>query len=165
MTEIYGSTETAGVGWRTWPDTDFQLMPQWTLESTSDTGETLLRQSSGAQAQVMDRLAWDGPRRFRVAGRVDGAVQVGGVNVFPEKVAALLRGHPGISQAAVRLMRPDEGGRLKAFVVPEPGTHSEALRPELEALCLRDLSPEERPKAITFGEGLPRNELGKLQDW
>jgi long-chain acyl-CoA synthetase len=69
--------------------------------------------------------------KVRSAGRAEGAVQVGGVNVFPDVVGRVLTAHSGVAQAAVRLMRPEEGTRLKAFVVPQPQADRAASLPDL----------------------------------
>ena len=120
---------------------------------------------------LQDRLAWSAPGRFRPMGRIDHAVQVGGVNVFPGYVADVLRMHPKVADASVRAMRPDEGRRLKAFVVPRAGAPLEgspeasALRAELGAWMAERLSTPERPAAYSFGAALPRQASGKLSDW
>ena len=63
-------------------------------------------------------------------------------------------------------MRPDEGDRLKAFVVPVATTaHEDALRLELRRFATASLSPAERPGAYAFGSALPRGAMGKLADW
>ncbi|TLU74234.1 AMP-binding enzyme [Lichenicoccus roseus] len=98
--------------------------------------------------------------------RVDGAVQVGGVNVLPIHVAAVLLSHPGVAAATVRLMRPSEGIRLKAFVVAEdPFGNQVVLRAELEALAAVELAIAEQPRASTFGPVLPAGDMGKATDW
>ena len=76
----------------------------------------------------------------------------------------VLLAHPLVEDAAVRLMRPDEGQRLKAFVVPRPGAGA-AFAQELRAWADARLAPLERPKAITLGPRLPRGALGKPADW
>lgn len=167
LTEIYGSSETAGVGWRDQPNGAFTLLPCWRRD-----GEILRRVSGGGSsddptgaAVLPDRLIWSGEREFRLAGRVDGAVQVGGTNVFPERIAARIAAHPAVKTCAVRLMQPHEGDRLKAFVVWRDADAEMRSRPELETWLRAELTPPERPVAITSGVALPRNELGKLLDW
>ena len=70
------------------------------------------------------------------------------------------------AQAAVRLMRPEEGVRLKAFVVPKDGAGTEQ-EPHLQlwAWIDRELAPPERPKALRFGPALPMTPEGKAADW
>jgi 4-coumarate--CoA ligase len=115
--------------------------------------------------ELPDDLEWTAARAFFVRGRRDGAVQVGGTNVFPDRVAAKIARHPGVRECAVRLMRVDEGDRLKAFIVGretvEEGKAADALREWMRS----ELTASERPAALKFGAALPRNALGKLTDW
>jgi acyl-CoA synthetase (AMP-forming)/AMP-acid ligase II len=57
-----------------------------------------------------------------IAGRAKELVNVGGFNVFPGEVEAVLLEHPDVAQAAV-VGVPDErmGEALRAFVVPRAG--------------------------------------------
>jgi len=166
LLQVYGSTETAGVGWRERAGAPFALLPYWSRTADEDTLERRLPDGTAARYPLQDKLAWEDGRTFRPGARRDGAVQVGGVNVFPAYVADVLRLHPGVREAAVRLMRPDEGVRLKAFVVPRAESHDpEALARELEAFVAERLAAPERPAAWTFGPHLPRQASGKPADW
>lgn len=127
LVELYGSTETGGVGWRDARDAPLSLMPHLTAE-----GGTLRRRRDGAALAPPDRLAWDADGRFRPAGRTDGAVQVGGVNVWPERVAATLGEHPAVADCAVRL--DPESGRpqgLRGSRGPRGARPRGAARPVL----------------------------------
>lgn len=180
LVQVYGSTETAGVGWRAGPDEDYRLFSYWQAgapaEAAPETGAAqqgagvLVRTGADGgrvEVELQDKLVWTAPERFRPAGRIDHAVQVGGINVFPGYVADVLRMHPAVQDATVRLMRPDEGRRLKAFVVPRGGVPQDtaALRAALSAWSGERLSTPERPAAISFGAALPRQAGGKLTDW
>ena len=159
LLQVYGASETAGVGWRDDPDGPYTLLDGWRRA-----GERLAR--GGAVFDAPDLLRWENAERFHVLGRRDGAVQVGGVNVLPEHVAAVLRDHPAVHDVLVRPMRPDEGFRLKAFVVPVPdAAPAESLREDLRRFATLMLQPAERPNSYRFGPALPRTPLGKLTDW
>lgn len=168
LLQVYGSSETAGVGWRFEAGDAFSLLPYWSRADSESELARALPEGGAARYPLQDRLEWDDARRFRPLGRIDGAVQVGGVNVFPSYVAEVLCMHPGVAQASVRLMRPDEGRRLKAFVVPADSVglaNCDALREDLLAWCAERLSTPERPAAVSFGERLPRQASGKPADW
>ncbi len=165
MTEVYGSSETAGVAVRRWPEFSYSLMPHWRfVEPVSEDAPEIVHRS-GRRLLLPDRVRPRGGGRFELAGRLDGAVQVGGVNVYPDRVAARLRDRPGVKDAAVRLMRPEEGVRLKAFIVPEVGADLTALQMELNAWIDSVLPTAERPTALTFGDRFPRGTMGKSADW
>lgn len=166
MTEIYGSTETAGIGLRKWPAEHYCFMPFWRPNARKDTSDPLqLTSSLGRQVSLMDTLQIHKDGTFAVMGRRDAAVQVGGTNVFPLRIAALLNSQPGVKSAVVRLMRVAEGERLKAFIVPEDGEDEEALLQTLQCWSALNLAVAERPKAFRFGVTLPVNQLGKAADW
>ena len=85
-------------------------------------------------AAALDRLLWCGERRFRLGGRIDGAVQVGGVNVFPKHLRDLLLEQPAVADAEVRITDHVAGGRLEAAVVPaHPDASSAEFAAELRA--------------------------------
>jgi len=165
LLQVYGSSETAGVGWRDRAGTPFALLPHWTRAQDPDALLRTLPDGATRSYPLQDRLEWTDASRFLPAGRIDAAVQVGGANVFPAYVADVLAQHPDVHEAAVRPMRPDEGRRLKAFVVARPDADIDALRAELPAWVAQRLAPPERPAAWTFGPRLPRQASGKAADW
>jgi 4-coumarate--CoA ligase (photoactive yellow protein activation family) len=164
---LYGSSETAGIGWRAaWQD-PYRLFAYFAFEP--ETPACLWRElPDGTRSQVrcQDRLERGGGNLFRVGPRNDAAVQVAGNNVFPSRVAEVLRRHPLVADAAVRLMRPDEGSRLKAFVVPAAGVRDrDAFLADVERWIERELAVPERPRALRLGARLPTAESGKASDW
>ncbi|SNS15010.1 4-coumarate--CoA ligase, photoactive yellow protein activation family [Noviherbaspirillum humi] len=165
LIQIYGSSETAGIGWRSASDASYRLFGHWS-RSGEDALERTLPEGGSLHVEVQDQLAWDDEHRFRIEGRRDGAVQVGGINVFPERVRQVLLQHPQVAEAAVRLMQPHEGNRLKAFIVPRGrGSDDAAFRRELEQWMAPRLSAAERPRSLRFGPALARNAMGKPADW
>jgi len=159
LLQVYGASETGGIGWRDDPAQSYALLPGWRRD-----GDGLLREEQ--PVEVPDRLSWEEGDRFRLIGRRDGAVQVGGANVIPSQVSVVLMQLPAVAEIAVRLMRSEEGNRLKAFVVPAADAPaSNELRAELHRFATATLAPAERPGAYSFGPALPRTELGKLADW
>jgi long-chain acyl-CoA synthetase len=158
LVDAYGSSETAGIGWRDGVG-PHHLLPWWERAA-----EGLRNRSDGRLVVPPDRLVWDDGERFRVGERIDGAVMVGGVIVDLARVRDVLLAHPGVAEAAVRLMSPAEGGRLKAFLVPCPGG-SDGLMAEVSAHADEVLSAPERPRAYRIGSALPRTTTGKPMDW
>lgn len=149
LTEIYGATETGGIATRTAHEAPFTLLPHLQREGEEIAGRPL-----------QDRLDWLDEHRFHLLGRKDDVVQVAGVNVSPNHLRELILTVAGVAEASVR---PGDG-RLKAYVVPEPGIADATLQARLSAL-LSALPAPARPAPITFGAVLPRNAMGKLSDW
>ncbi len=167
--EIFGSSETGVLCTRTEAESPFELMPHFAhIPSTNGAEELVERQLPGGGTRrfpLQDRFCWSGERQLVPKGRADRAVQVGGVNVFLEKVARCLRGHPDVADCTVRLMRPEEGARLKAFIVLKRGQPDMSMRRSLRAFVKSRLASAEQPVRFDFGEELPRNSMGKLADW
>ena len=166
LIQVYGSTETAGVGWRERCGDPYELMPFLSRDPAAE-GELRRSMPDGSTQgySLQDALEWRTSRTFFIRGRRDDAVQVGGVIVFPTRVRQVLLEHPRVADAAVRLMNPLEGSRLKAFVVPMTDESWAALGTDLELWVQSRLSAEERPRSYTVGSRLPMNDRSKLIDW
>jgi long-chain acyl-CoA synthetase len=164
IVEVYGSSETAGIAWRDAPDAPFRLLPRWRPGDAGDAA-SLIEVATGAEVPVPDRIEWLPGGMLRPLGRKDQAVQVGGVNVWPARVAALLATHEAVAEVSVRLDASLPEPRLKAFVVPASGSDMRGLPAELAAWCASRLTAPERPVRFDLGPAMPRNELGKVADW
>lgn len=165
LLEIYGSSENGAIGFRSGVE-DFTLLDYWKRDL--DKAQSLIRVfPSGIErkAPLQDELKWSGLKNFRPVKRLDSAVQVSGINVFPKKIAELLQEHPQVEQCRVRLMRPSEGRRLKALIVPAPGVCEASLRKELKKICREKLTAPERPVKFSFTGAIPKNNFGKESDW
>ena len=99
---------------------------------------------------------------FRIVGRRKELIIVGGFNVYPLEVEAVLRALPGVADAAVvGLPDADLGEVPVAAVVPIDQAH---LEPQaLLALLREQLSAYKLPRQVRIVEALPRNAMGKVQ--
>lgn len=164
MIEIFGASETAGLGIRERSEEAFRLMDHWRRDGVSGLQRRAPDGRWLAHDGPDDSLAWVDERHFRPEGRRDGAIQVGGINVYPGDVARRIGAHPAVASCAVRSGDGPQD-RLKAFVVPRDDISEAELRETLRQWFSRNLAPPERPTQLTFGTALPRNPMGKLQDW
>jgi 4-coumarate--CoA ligase (photoactive yellow protein activation family) len=154
LRELYGSTETGLIAWRDSPGEPFILCDHW-----SRRGANIARNSPvvvANEVEAMDVLCWEGERSFRLGGRRDGAIQVGGVNVFPDRVAATIREHKAIEDCEIRILRHAGGvSRLVAHIKlnAEIAPTEETAR-EIDAWCRTQLRPPERPRVYHFESSL-----------
>ncbi len=156
LIEIYGATETGGLGHRTSFSAPFQLLPHLNARDHKIFGP------DGVALNVQDRLDWVTSNSFHVQGRRDDVVQVAGVNVSPAEVCRRISLMDGVAEVAVR-PGPD---RLKAFVVPGLTVRDQAaFEAAVRSHILVSLSAPARPASLTFGVALPRNAMGKVCDW
>ncbi len=146
--EVYGASELGGIGLRQAATEAFTLLPFWDI----DPHDGLIRRlpdGGRRPSAALDRLLWCGERRFRLGGRIDGVVQVGGINVFPQRVRKLLLEHPAVAAAEVRISDHAAGGRLEAVVVPTrhdvPPT---ALAAELQEWLAARVTAAEQPRPL-----------------
>ncbi|MEG3084310.1 acyl-CoA synthetase [Sphingomonas sp. PB2P12] len=161
LVDVYGASETGGIAMRDVPATGYDLLPRWHLRPNG-AGDLQLVDRDGRYFDLPDHVERIGDRALRPIGRRDGAVQVAGHNVWPERVARALRAVDGVADAAVRL---HANGRLKAFVVPGDGQDIVLLSARIDRVVTPRLTDPERPRSFRFGPILPRNAMGKLEDW
>ena len=169
LTEIYGCSEQGGIGLRRLPDEPFQLFSYWKRKNSSE--DMLIRSfNDGTEKEIVpeDTLEWYGENTFKPIKRRDGAVQVAGVNVYPDKIAETISQHEHVKECVVRLADELPIPRLKAFIIPEGEVANEvfnSLKVELENWMKPMFSASERPVYLKFGSSLPLNSMGKIIDW
>ncbi len=163
MLEIYGSTETGGIGWRESESAGYRLAPGWSRPvGEGGSGDRLVWR--GAETvELMDRLVWCQPEEFRLAGRSDGAVKVGGTLVHFAQVESNLREHPAVADCRVKAGGAHEA-RVRAFVVPRPGERALTDQALMRWLSGR-LPGAAVPREIVFGTALPVDGNGKEANW
>ncbi len=162
--EIFGSSENGIIGWRRHFEDPFQLPPYFSPSVEAD--DSLTRNVIGEEITVplQDGFSWLDSQCFLPSGRKDKALQVAGMNVYPAFVEKCLLQLVEIKECSVRLMRPEEGNRLKAFIVLYEGVDEGAILKKLKEFCLNKLSTPARPTKYTFGQSIPKK-FGKICDW
>jgi O-succinylbenzoic acid--CoA ligase len=99
----------------------------------------------------------DADGRLWVEGRVDDQIVTGGENVDASTVAAAIRDHPAVEDAAVVGLSDEEWGqRVAALVVGE--ISPAAVRDH----CVERLAPYEVPKTVRVADALPRTASGTV---
>ncbi len=148
--ELYGTTENGLIGWRDSPTEPFVLFDHWRRDD-----ENLLRLpplDSATPIAPMDKLNWSDNKRFNLAGRRDGAVQIGAVNVFPDKIAQALAGHHDVEECVIEIRRHKGGvNRVIANIKLKPMTQpTEAIVRDINIFCRSNLRAQERPSIFHF---------------
>jgi len=145
LREFYGSTETGVIAWRDSPGDRFVLFEHWRRD-----GENLVLKrpdAIGFSVDAMDFLEWDGDHGFNLAGRRDGAIQIGAINVFPDAIAKVIKEHHDVDDCHLKLAgKGQEVNRLVADITLNRHiilTEKKAL--EIEAWCRARLALYERP--------------------
>lgn len=149
LADVYGSTETGGIGYRMQPDKPFVLFPYWTWVKEIDGSVALQHRQRKPAVASMDRMQQLNEREFELLGRLDGAVQVGGINIYPDHIAYLIKQIKGVNKCSVYAKALSGHTRLYGTIYLQENT------PEAQQLCLKQmrqlLSDAEYPASIHFG--------------
>jgi long-chain acyl-CoA synthetase len=96
-----------------------------------------------------------------ITGRKKDLIIVGGDNVYPREIEAVLDRHPGVAESSVIGM-PDahRGEVVVGFVVPREGLFPTPL--ELREHCHKHLANFKVPRKIVVDGDLPRGPTGKV---
>ena len=119
VTEVYGSTETGGIGWRSQDKSSvWHCLPGVEVALASD---SLLQVRSPHLADdnwyiTSDRASLEADGSFTICGRADRIAKVSGKRISLSEIERLLERQPGVAQARVLLL-PERGERLGAVVV------------------------------------------------
>jgi acyl-CoA synthetase (AMP-forming)/AMP-acid ligase II len=97
-----------------------------------------------------------------IEGRVSDVINRGGLKVYPDEVAEVLRLSPAVLDAAVVGVRDERLGEVPwAFLVASDGGSVPSDR-ELEVLAREHLAPYKVPVRYVTVDELPRNDVGKV---
>jgi len=181
--EIFGSTETGGVGWRQQgranPADAALFRPFSPVAIRLDEQERLVVQSpfvsagatfgAGERCTLADRAEIEPDGRFRLLGRADRVVKIAERRLSLPEMEGQLREHPFVDDAALVVLEKGTAARVHAAIVPSPAglraLASDGRRAVAEALRA-GLAPHwERvllPRAFRYLEKLPVDTRGKL---
>jgi acyl-coenzyme A synthetase/AMP-(fatty) acid ligase len=176
--EVYGSTETGGVGWRAWDGAERR--PWWRpIEGVSteiredEAGPRLWVKSGCTWRQDWmpsgDLVHYGGDGRFALQGRADDVLKFEDKRVSLSEMRAQLLSHPWVAEARLLLL-PGKRQQIAAVVVLKSEGRAaleqqgklalqqqlrEALSARYEMLLL--------PRKWRFPEALPDNAMGKTE--
>jgi len=108
-----------------------------------------------------DVAAMDADGYFQIISRKRDTIMAGDYSVYPRDVEEVLYENSKVMEVAVVGVACEEGGqKVKAFVVPRPGT--DLSKDELLDLCRRRLEEYAVPWDIEFRQELPKSFVGKV---
>ena len=105
-----------------------------------------------------DRGRFDIGGYLFITGRLDDMIIRGGENISPVEIEEVLRGFPGVEDAAVVGIEDAEWGQRVAAAVEGATVDVERLQSWLEG----SLPSFKRPTLVVYMDRLPRNDLGKV---
>jgi 4-coumarate--CoA ligase (photoactive yellow protein activation family) len=160
--EIYGSSESGAIAYRTKSGAPFKLLPFWNCEIKDGYISKISRKTTDLSLKLPDIARVSESGEFFLEGRKDKAIQVAGINVYPIKIEKILKQLDFIKDVSVR---PDDDKRLKAFIVFKDGVNTQKAQKDLRAFMNTTLSSYEIPHNLKFGTKIPVTAYGKKSDW
>ena len=187
--DLYGMTEVGtiayGTGGRIAPvdGVDVRILGPDGAVVRSGEGEILVRSDAMFDGYVVDDGNVPDPGRridgllrtgdlgdvdasgtIRITGRAKVQFDVGGLEVNPEEIEAVLREDPDVVDAAVAPLRLSETvTRVQAFVVWRDGIDRDRATDALRSRTQEELAVHQRPRSIEAVASLPRTATGKLR--
>jgi len=139
-----------------------QVMQHYWRSDEADAGDTesILRDG---WLHTGDLAVMDGDGFTRIISRRRDTILAGDYSVYPRDVEEVLYENSKVMEVAVvgiPKRTREQRQRIKAFVVPRPGTH--LSKEELMELCRRRLAEYAVPWDIEFREELPKSFVGKV---
>lgn len=162
IVQVFGSTETGGVAIRR-GDGPWQPLPGLEWSADPETGRLSLRSpwsESPGEWRLGDDLVEREGDGFRLAGRADSIVKVGGRRFSTIEIVRAAEAHPDVEQAhAVSYERYGENA-VALFVVPRADTALEW--PAVRAFLAERLAPFKVPRTVRVVPSLPVKGIGKV---
>lgn len=124
---IYGSTETAAIGWQNWNEDYFQLLPYWSKHKKGVT-------HSGENFEIPDDLHWINEQQFEIIGRKDAVIQIGGQNVSLTEVRNQLKEIIGVKEVWVKSFYNNLGLRIYSYFQLKPEINKDQFERDLPAI-------------------------------
>ncbi|MEQ8703428.1 MAG: hypothetical protein RIC19_05895 [Phaeodactylibacter sp.] len=149
MTEVYGATETAGVGLRKNAADPFELFPYWSLQGAS----TLLDRESGQAYPLMDRVRPTGDNAFVVMNRRDQKLKIAGRLVDLASLESRIQAIKGVQHCQLSAKKQVDRTIITAAVTLQADS-PDARQSFLSAVKIY-LEPAERPAEVHFVENSP----------
>ncbi|HRV71346.1 MAG TPA: AMP-binding protein [Thermovirgaceae bacterium] len=108
-----------------------------------------------------DVVRMDEDGYLTIVDRLTDIAIVGGFNVYPTEVEAVIQQLPGVRESAVvGVKHPVSGEIVKAYVIPtgEPAITSR----DVISFCRDKLAHYKVPRSVEFIEEMPRSSIGKI---
>lgn len=112
--------------------------------------------------QTTDLASIDEDGFLYIHGRADEAIIRGGFKILPEKVAEVLRMHPGVRDAAVLAIKDARLGQAPLAVIEAAPGRPTPSAEELQALVRENMPSYNVPVAVEVMEELPRTPSMKI---
>jgi long-chain acyl-CoA synthetase len=167
--EIYGSSETAGLGLRKSDETHYAWLPYFTPTIDASNAVVSISRKLGNQTITIalpDRVIASDQKHFAVGARTDDIAKIAGHRIDLSELRELLRKAPGVADANVRATEDGGHGALKVFLVAATtDTSHEELVASVKTWLAAHWQHVGFVSQWRVGGAVPTNTIGKSIDW
>ncbi|TKC63563.1 hypothetical protein FBD94_04170 [Pedobacter hiemivivus] len=148
LTELYGSTETAGVAFRKSFLQGFTLFPYWKFTTTPNNSE-IEDQDTQLTYMLMDHIGINGANTLNILGRKDKKIKIAGKLADLDYIQNIIEQFPAVQNCNLSAKRIENKVTIHAYL----GLHvdNKANREAVMKQIRSSLKPHEIPKRVTFG--------------
>lgn len=147
LTDIFGASESAGIGFRKNRKDAFSLFPYWSVKD-EEKRYSLQDKDSGRFYPLMDEIQWENDNGFRVLGRKDKQINIAGILVDLDGVSSAIKQLANVRFCTVSAKAIQGEVKLEAAIQLISDTEQERRQIIQE---IRSLLPaQERPGCIDF---------------
>jgi long-chain acyl-CoA synthetase len=171
--EIYGSSETAGLGIRKSGESSYQWL-DYIEPVMSDSSETprninaVIRTTGGDRARLSlndEVTSADESQRFVIGERTDDVIKIAGHRIDLNELRKLLLTMPNVRDANARAIQDGASAALKIFLVPSENANETSFISASQQWLREHWMHAGYVSKWKIGAALPRNAMGKLTDW
>lgn len=105
---------------------------------------------------------YDAEGYLYIVGRIKNVIIKGGMNIYPEEIEEILKGHPAIKEACVCAKEHELLGEVPVARVVLRDNAGAVNEVKLLRFCLGNMSSHKIPEKIVIVNELPTTETGKL---
>ena len=163
ITDVFGSSETGGIAWRDDPSRAWTPFPG--VKVSAGEGGRLLLDSPFLPPQTPrplpcgDRVALEEGGSFRLLGRLDGVVKVGGKRVALGEVEQRVLALSGVKDAAATAVEVEGARGQEIWLAVATDRYTPA---QLKSALRAWFDPVALPRKIKVLAAIPREDSGKI---
>jgi long-chain acyl-CoA synthetase len=99
-----------------------------------------------------------------ITGRIKDIIIRGGLNVSPAAIEEIISKVQGVVEVAVKgVAHAVWGEEVVAYIVVDDEGNKQYILESVNQLCIQNLGEGSRPDRVVFVQGLPKNDVGKIQ--
>jgi 4-coumarate--CoA ligase (photoactive yellow protein activation family) len=147
LTELYGSTETTGVGYRKSSEDSFTLFPYWDFHQENNS-LILKDKEDEALMPLMDNLVQLTANSFNLLARKDKKINIAGNLTDLDYIAKVIKNIPNVKDCALSAKAVNNELMIQAYItlIIKDASSETEIKKQIKSA----LKPHEMPRSVVF---------------